>query len=132
MAYDMEIATMTLWMEASAEPEEGKRAVAHVLVNRSKDPRWGPFLAAVCLHPLQFSCWNTSDPNRRRLAITNPDDPALAQCKAIIEQVTGGEENDFTNGSTHYYSPTIPEPFWVKGATFCGQFGTQIFYRDVK
>lgn len=131
MAFDLEIGAATVFMEASGEPPDGKAAVAAVLANRLRDGRWGSTLAAVCLAPDQFSCWNTGDPNRRRMAETPDTDPSLIQCEAAMRAALGGK-TDPTFGAMWYCAADIRSPGWVDGAVFCGQFGSQLFYKGVK
>lgn len=132
MTFDEQIALRTLWGEARGEPEEGQRAVAHVLLNRMKDGRWGKSLATVCLSRLQFSCWNASDPNRELMAALQDEGAELAKLKPVLEAARK-EPNDPTNGATHYFAISmIQPPKWAIGATFCGQIGRHKFYRDVK
>ena len=66
-SFETSCAIRTIWGEARGEGEPGMTAVAHVLLNRLKDGRWGTALGSVCLAPYQFSCWNIGDPNRARM-----------------------------------------------------------------
>jgi spore germination cell wall hydrolase CwlJ-like protein len=126
-----EIAARTLYGEARGESEEGQRAVAHVLWNRVCDGRWGRTLATVCLARLQFSCWNSSDPNRDQIAALADDDPILQKLRTILHEAR--REGDPTGRATHYYSLSmIQPPKWSIGATFCGQIGRHRFYKDVR
>lgn len=130
MAYDEEIATATVWMEASGEPPEGRRGVAWVLVNRLNSGRYGKSLADVCLSPFQFSCWNTSDPNRRRMARTPETDPVLLDCGAALQEAQAGG-TDPTQGATLYYADSMTTPpEWAAKATFTVQLGSQLFFRE--
>ena len=68
--YDFEIMAKTIYGEARGETREGQIAVACVIFNRFRSGKWfsAKTLAGVCLKPLQFSCWNKSDPNSQILA----------------------------------------------------------------
>lgn len=133
MAYSVQLASATIVMEASGEGEEGMEAVAFVLVNRVKDGRWGENLASVVLAPAQFSCWNTTDPNRRRIAEMKNDDPVLLKAIELVALAMDGSKPDPTQGATHYYSTTMAKPpVWAMTATFVVQIGKQRFYKDVK
>jgi N-acetylmuramoyl-L-alanine amidase len=132
MIWAFETAARTLWQEARGEPLEGQRAVAHVLVNRLKSGRWGSTLAMVCLSPLQFSGWNLHDPNRMAAAALPDDDPTLVALGAVLQAAVDGEP-DPTGGAMWYYAHSMATPpAWIQGATFCGRFGNQLFYKDVK
>lgn len=130
MSFDLQIGARTLWMEARGESEDAQKAVAHVLLNRVHDGRWGKSLTAICLASYQFSSWNTTDSNRKGMSFLSEVDPLLVKLTSILTNAL--IEPDPTDGATHYYATWISEPIWVKGATFCGQFGKQKFYKDVK
>lgn len=132
MAYNQEIATATIAMEASGEGQLGEDAVAFVLVNRVKDGRWGTNLASVCLAPEQFSGWNTFDSNRKRIANLKNADPILqAAALALAKALTGYP--DPTLGATHYYSVDMPAPPpWALTGHFLTQIGKHRFYDKVK
>jgi N-acetylmuramoyl-L-alanine amidase len=131
MTFEEQIAVRTLFGEARGEPEEGQRAIAHVLLNRLRDGRWGKTLATVCLARLQFSCWNASDPNREIIAAISDDDPIVQRLRGVLQSAK--TEPDPTNGATHYFATSmIKPPKWSIGATFCGQSGRHRFYKDVK
>jgi spore germination cell wall hydrolase CwlJ-like protein len=120
----------TLYGEARGEPDIGRRAVAHVILNRLADGRWGQTLAAVCDAWEQFSCWNPHDPNRKRLLAMADDDPALVPFAAVFAAAQA--EPDFTNGAMWYYAESIPAaPDWAAAALPCGGFGTQLFFKGV-
>jgi spore germination cell wall hydrolase CwlJ-like protein len=129
MAYDTELATMTVYMEASGEGPEGMLAVAFVLVNR-KNRTYGHTLATVCLEPLQFSCWNTSDPNRIRMAQLNDLDPTLGEAEHAVTTAINGSEPDPTHGAVNYYATSMrTPPDWAKRMTFTVELGKHRFYK---
>lgn len=55
MSWEDQTVLRTLAQEVRGEPLDGQKAVAHVLINRVKDGRWGKSLASVCLWKGQFS-----------------------------------------------------------------------------
>lgn len=134
MDYHLQIAARTIWCEARGETEEGQRAVAHVLVNRLRSKRWGSNLAALCLAPFQFSCWNTRDPNRIAAASLPDNNPALLKMAAMIEVALDDGDHDPTDGSTHYYNPkVVPDPpAWTKPpAIQTAVIGNHVFFKNV-
>lgn len=133
MSFDLEIAARTLWMEARGEPSEGRRAVAHAILNRHLAGRWysGATLAECCLLPAQFSSWNTADPNRREMARLREDDPLLAECRATVEAALDGSTPDPTGGATHYYGAGVSEPAWVAGRQPSAIIGRHRFYAGI-
>ena len=130
MAYDHEIATLTVFMEASGEPDPGKSAVAHVLLNRLRAGHWGTSLAAVCLAPAQFSSWNTGDPNRARAALAADTDPAVAACDRAVAGAVDGTDPDPTGGATFSFADTIAVPDWARGMTETAHIGHHRFFKE--
>ena len=63
--YERDVVAETLWLEARSEGKTGIDAVATVIMNRTNreiargcDALRPEIMAAVCLKPNQFSCWN--------------------------------------------------------------------------
>jgi N-acetylmuramoyl-L-alanine amidase len=130
MAYDRQIAAATVFMEASGEPPEGRRAVAWTLVNRLKGTGYGDTLAAVCLKAYQFSSWDTPDSNRRRLADTPDNDPILRDCEAAVDEAVNGTTTDPTGGATFYFATSMPQPpSWAASMTETATIGGQKFFK---
>jgi spore germination cell wall hydrolase CwlJ-like protein len=129
MPYDLQIGTMTVFMEASGEPDEGKLAVAYVLVNRLKTERWGKTLAAVCFAPHQFSSWDYTGPNMERLASASDIDPALAACEQAMSNAMHGTAEDPTKGALYYFADYIEPPKWAHNLTFTVHVGQHEFFK---
>jgi len=125
--YDMEILAKTIFGEARGEPHEGQVAVACVILNRWKSKKWfaGPTIAATCLKPYQFSCWNKSDPNSQKIAKLS-----YAQYSKYFDVIKEAEAHDVTNGATHYHTEGI-HPKWAEGITPCKVFAHHVFYKDI-
>lgn len=131
MSWDEQIGSRTLYGECRGEPDEGQRAVAHVLWNRLRDGRWGKNLASVCLARLQFSCWNPSDPQRALMAALPEEDATLQKLVKVLAEAEIGE--DPTRGALFYYSDSmIVPPSWAAGMTFLRKIGHHQFYTDKK
>lgn len=130
MTFSDQIAIRTLWQEARGESNQGQRAVAHVLLNRLKNGHWGPTLAHVCLSHAQFSGWLTTDPNWKPSIALSDFDPKLLELNGAL--TAARQEPDFTEGAMHYHAASMPKkPVWTLGATLVGQFGSQLFYKEV-
>jgi spore germination cell wall hydrolase CwlJ-like protein len=120
----------TIAFEASGEPEEGKAAVAHVILNRKRTGRWGDNIKDVVTHPWQFEPWMTRRKDMERLS---PEDPRYQNAAQIADAVLTGQRPDPTAGATHFLNPTIVRqrrggslPSWARGA---GQpIGRHTFY----
>ena len=136
---EIDILACTLWAEARGEGYMGMKAVAHVIINRVKSARFASddTLASVCLRHVQFSCWNKnktdptkSDPNFDKMFELDLSSGSFAEAtRAALDAL---HEPDFTNGSLHYYSTTMPQPpVWAVGREPCFTLGKHVFFNDV-
>jgi spore germination cell wall hydrolase CwlJ-like protein len=109
----------TIVFEASGEPEAGKAAVAHVIINRKKTGRWGDNIEDVVTEPWQFEPWMT---RRREMEKLSPLDIRYQEAAAIADAVLEGQTPDPTAGATHFLNPVIVRqrrggslPAWARG-----------------
>lgn len=134
----LEIDTLarTLWGEARGEGVEGMKAVACVILNRVKVAQeagkywWGNNIIQVCQKPYQFSCWNRSDPNFKKLIAVDDTDLHFATALRIARRAVIGALEDITYGATHYHAAGI-EPYWARREKPCAVIGKHIFYHIV-
>ena len=120
----------TLVFEASGEPEEGKAAVVHVILNRTRLGKWGDNIKEVVTRPWQFEPWMT---RRSEIESLSRSDPRYRKAARIVDDVLSGQEPDPTAGATHFLNPTIVRqrrggslPNWARGE---GQpIGRHTFY----
>lgn len=130
--YDLEIAAKTIFGEARGESYEGKVAVAHVLLNRYRNPMGpdrGKPLAQVCLRPFQFSCWNSNDPNLEVIRSITTSNRVFRECiKAFIDATLNHE--DPTKGSRHYHTRQVA-PRWSRGLKPVFTAGNHLFFNNV-
>jgi len=133
MTWAFDTAARTLAQEVRGEPIEGQTAVAWVIKNRLASGRWGNSLASVCLWRGQFSGWYVpTDPNFGYACNLGDNDPTLSHMQSVLQTVLNSD-TDPTDGATHYFNPAgvVQTPAWVQGATSCGQFGSQRFFKGV-
>ena len=114
---------LNVYHEARSEDFIGKKAVAHVVLNR-RDVR-GLSIKEVIKQPYQFS-WTHQ--------IKNPipkDLDSFLICWQAVEFAIN--EYDFTRGATYYHLETI-RPEWVydNDMIYIGKFGTHMFYKKQK
>jgi N-acetylmuramoyl-L-alanine amidase len=129
-AEDRDYLIRTIAFEAGDEPDEGKAAVAYVVLNRTKSGRWGETIKEVVTRPWQFEPWMTRRKEIGRLA---PSDPRYKDASRIADAVLSGQIPDPTAGATHFLNPTIVRerrggslPSWARGE---GQsIGRHTFY----
>ncbi len=94
-----DLAIRMLIAEANGEPEEGKTAVAHVMLNRLKSGRWGDDLTSVLTAPKQFEPWAT---RRNELMSYSPTDSKYQEAASIFDSVAKGEVPDPTKGALNF------------------------------
>jgi spore germination cell wall hydrolase CwlJ-like protein len=120
----------TLAFEAPYEPDMGKVAVVHVILNRTKSGRWGDNIKDVVTQPWQFEPWMTRRKEIEKLA---SDDPRYLDAARIADSVLEGAFPDPTAGATHFLNPEVVRkrrggslPTWASGE---GQpIGRHTFY----
>lgn len=136
---DFQVLVATIDGEGEGEPLIGKQAIAASVMNRvalaGVHPHFGDgTVRGACLAHEQFDCWMPGPDHDRimRLDLANPS-PALQDCITVADAALAGTLKDPTWGSTYYFNPEdVKPPAWVKDGIFCGQFGAQRFYKDVK
>lgn len=132
-SYEQTVAARTIWGEARGEGDVGMKAVAHVLLNRQKDGRWGSMLGQVCRSPWQFSCWNFEDKDNRPfmeafgVMAMELQAPAKAFDEACEEQAAG---IDPTLGATHYKRVGTPAA-WAVGKSPVATIGRHEFFAKI-
>lgn len=158
---DRHALALTAMGEARGDSAEGSSSVEERLAcmmtirNRLRTPqRFGDSFKAVCFKRSQYSCWNSSDPNRaylislaERLVTSRPSIPPnvreLVSALPLLDEtlyfadgVISGVVLDHTDGATHYYSPRSMQPrgavpFWAKGVRPCATIGGSLYFRGV-
>jgi spore germination cell wall hydrolase CwlJ-like protein len=127
---DAEIAclALTIYYEARGESEQGKLAVGHVVMNRTRSTR---FPARVCdvvqeggerRHKCQFSWWCDGLSDRPR------DKPALRESLRLAQAIYHGCMPDPTRGALWYHSTAV-KPAWSRTSGPGKTIGRHVFYR---
>lgn len=126
----VDVLARTLWGEARGEGELGMHAVANVVINRVAKPRWwGRDVAAVCLYPFQFSCWDDGDPNLPKLRSVTSGDKQFMTALRIAADAVNGKLPDITKGATSYKTAALPWPHsWGTERPPLIAIGSQEFY----
>lgn len=131
---EIDVLARTLWGEARGEGVAGMQAVANVILNRVAvaDAKgkywWGNNIIQVCQKPYQFSCWNRSDPNFRKLQAVDESNLYFATAVRIARRAIYGVLEDVTKKATHYHTAGIG-PYWSKNVKPVSVIGNHIFYR---
>ena len=127
---EIECVALNIYFEARNEPADGRRAVAHVVLNRMADGRWPDSACAVIKQgwpedgPLcQFSwyCDEYSDEPRK--------DRRWRDALTVAKDVYWGWSKDPTEGAYWYHADYV-KPHWRKKLRLGPQIGRHIFYLD--
>jgi spore germination cell wall hydrolase CwlJ-like protein len=119
---------LTIYHEARGESERGKRAVGHVVMNRTRSAL---FPAGVCnvvrqggqlRNRCQFSWWCDGRSDRPR------DQAALRESLWLAEEIYYGCTSDPTAGALWYHSTAV-KPSWSKSFRRGKRIDGHVFYR---
>ena len=124
---------LNVFWESRSDPVISQAAVAHVVLNRVRAPRYPDNACSVITqgkhwkgHPIrnacQFSwyCNGLSDYPRNR--------QAFSWAMHIARLVIDGVIPDPTRGSTHYDAHYV-QPEWRTSKAFTGRIGSHLFYK---
>lgn len=133
---DILILARTIYGEARGEHDTAQRAVAHVVINRWRSPRFraGHSISAVCLRYKQFSAWNRNkatrrnDVNREKMQAATVDDLTFRRC--FLSALAAIDEPDFTYGAMHYHTRDV-QPGWSEGHRPCYMAARHLFFNDI-
>ena len=127
-ANDIECMAMNIYHEARNEPEAGKLAVGHVVMNRVSDPRFPGTVCGVVTQGsqkprigCQFSWWcdgKDDNPLNRR---------AWTDSRFVADRIFAGNSKDPTGGALWYHADYV-QPAWGKTFVEGPQIGRHKFY----
>ncbi|MDO4283477.1 MAG: cell wall hydrolase [Clostridia bacterium] len=103
--------------EARGEPYEGQVAVAAVILNRVKSPKFPNTIAAVIYQKSQFSCVTDGQ-------FDVPIDENSTVYKAAEEAMNGA---DPTNGALYFYNPAKTSSKWLYSLPTVRTIGKHVF-----
>ena len=128
-AAELNCLALNIYFEARSEPEEGKLAVGHVVMNRVVNRRFPSTVCGVVRqggelrrHRCQFSWWcdGRSDKPRNRREWQKSSQIALS--------IYWGQSEDPTDGALWYHADYV-KPGWRKHFERGPKIGRHIFYR---
>jgi hypothetical protein len=127
---DLDLITRTVIGEAGDEPDLGKAAVAHVVLNRMKQ-KSADNAASIVLAPKQFTTWQDRP---AELAAISPRSQAYQAAYNIVRNVAGGNIPDPTNGALNYANVDLVRRAgntsamkWINGMTNGQIIGSHTF-----
>lgn len=127
---DLQCLALTIYHEARGEPELGKFAVAHVVINRAHDPRFPMRICDVVYQKkdlraraceFSWTCDAVSDQPR--------DVKAWLHSMWVAKQVYWGLTEDPTAGAMWFHADYV-HPDWAGSLASPQRIGHHLFYRD--
>ncbi len=125
---DLKCLTRALYHEARGEGEQGMRAVAEVVLNRSENGRFPDTVCAVVEQGAgngrgcQFS-FVCDGSERRRL-----EPRAWSRAQYLARDMLNGAPRALTDGATHFHAVRV-NPNWSRVYEMTAQIGSHRFYR---
>lgn len=114
---------LNVYHEARGEPEAGKYAVAHVVMNRVESEHYPNDVCEVVYQPWQFS-WTMLKKDKYPY-----DQNAWTRSNYIAQRVYYGEHvDDPSNGATMFHA-TYMRPVWAYQYKVSASIGGHRFYR---
>jgi hypothetical protein len=127
---DLECLALNIYHEARSEPDNGKLAVGHVVLNRALDPRFPGSLCEVVkqggerpLHACQFSWWCDGRSDRPR------DGDAWEDSRLFADLIFNGTITDPTGGALWYHADYVDPP-WRDTLVEGPKIGRHLFYLE--
>ncbi len=125
---EIDCLALNIYFEARGEPDLGKIAVGHVVLNRVADKRFPETVCDVIrqggekvLNRCQFSWWCDGRSDR-------PDDlRAWQDSRGLARQILNGLVNDPTRGALWYHAE-YAGPEWQMDLLRQGKIGRHVFY----
>jgi len=132
-----ELLALVIWAEARGEPYDGRRAVGTVILNRLDKNGWfGKTLHEVILKPFQFSCFNISDPQFKKLVkIAQNFEEAcknnitLRSCLWMAQGLLNGTIPRDDKNITHYHTLDC-NPKWDDNMVLVKCVGHHGFFKE--
>lgn len=134
---ETKLLALCIYGEARGEKQEGKIAVASVIMNRVTRAGWfGTGIKGVILKPKQFSCFNGNDPNYLKLMVIATQwetyfqkDKHLRECCFVAEGVISGTIKG-TVGNACFYHALNCRPSWSGKMIIVATIGNHVFYTE--
>jgi len=119
---DIECLALTIYFEARGEPQEGKIAVAFVVLNRVKSKKFPSSICDVVFDRCQFS-W-TCD----KISNIPKNKHAWNKSKQLATDILAHKYKDNTKGAQFFHKKTIT-PKWAKSLTLTTVIDNHKFYK---
>ena len=118
MSSNLDALTRVVYGEARGESDEGKKAVAWVVINRSK--KSGNTIQYEATKKGQFCCYSGEMKEKT----------SKEKCEKIAQDAINGNTSDPTGGATHFYSGNNTLG-WAKDLQPCATIGGHKFFKGI-
>ena len=118
MSSDLDALTRVVYGEARGESDEGRKAVAWTVINRTK--KSGKSIKEEATKKSQFCCYSGEMKEKS----------AKEKCEKIANDAIDGNNSDPTGGATHFYSGESV-PSWAKNLTPSATIGGHKFFKGI-
>lgn len=98
---------LAIYQEARGEGSQGMRAVGHVIMNRTRDPRFPSTICGAVWQRSQFS-WTV----RPVMGILPREDGQWRLAQQVALDLKLGRDTDLTGGANHFYNIRTDRPGW--------------------
>jgi spore germination cell wall hydrolase CwlJ-like protein len=120
---------MAIYFEARSEPLAGQAAVAQVIINRSRSPRYPDSICEVVYQ-------NKHRPNACQFSFacdglpeTVAEQRSWKQAVQVAADVATGSQRIAEIGSAMFYHATYVSPYWAPSMRQVAHIGAHVFYR---
>ena len=108
----------TIAGEAAGESQEGRLAVANVVINRLLDDKHPDNVFSITKKKnsegfAPFSAFNSLDKQGNNLVNISENSKLYKEIEALVTARLSGQLQDNTGGATYYYNPSVVKPSWA-------------------
>ena len=132
MLYEIMCIAVAIYFEARGEPLAGRFAVAEVVINRMRDPRYPSDACSVVydggetLHECAFSFYCDGKSDQPDLNSVDWD-----SAQRVAQAVYEGRSAPVVGEATHYHSVNV-QPWWATTGHVVAKISDHVFYEAVK
>jgi spore germination cell wall hydrolase CwlJ-like protein len=120
--------TQAIYYEAATESDDGKRAVAQVVLNRVRHPAYPNSVCGVVYQGSQRSTGCQFTFTCDGALARGPMAPYWQRARAIAQDALAGKVFEPVGWATHYHTNWVV-PYWSSSLVKVANVGTHIFYR---
>ena len=124
---DLACLALNIYHEARGETISGQAAVAHVTLNRAKDPKYPDTVCEVVGQRNEKACQFSWFCEKETVAAADSD--SFRRALRVALEVLEGRRADPTRGATHFITTSMRMPGWARRLTHTATIGGHRFFR---